>query len=108
MGYEDQAIQDAAIGRIGADRMAAHLPCIPDGIRGDLEVVLKLREEVESLKCELFSVSHLAKDSAIINKNALDKLINTLNVISIITRMKLDGFVPYYLRKLVQCGIYKA
>lgn len=35
--------KEAAIARIGADRMALGLPCIPDKIRGDLAAVARLR-----------------------------------------------------------------
>ena len=38
-----EMVKEAAEARVGANRMAAGLPCIPDPLRGDLETVERLR-----------------------------------------------------------------
>jgi uncharacterized membrane protein len=79
MEYEDQMIHDAIVGRVGADRMALGLPCIPDPVNGDLEVVLKLREENNELKILLRtalpfieSIGTTATDDVIFYRKSVD------------------------------------
>lgn len=48
-GHE-QDYADAALARTHADRMAAGLSCLPDKERGDLDEVLKLRAELDTVQ----------------------------------------------------------
>ncbi len=57
MSHEKE-IRDAVIARIGADRMAMGLGCIPDKISGDLEIVDKLQTENKRLKKALERFGH--------------------------------------------------
>lgn len=49
--FEEELIA-SRLGRVGADRMALGLGCIPDPERGDMEVVVVLRARVAELEAE--------------------------------------------------------
>ena len=57
----EREIVDAAKARVGADRMAAGLPCVPDATSGDLDVVLRLQSQ-SSLKSRIIERLPLCPD----------------------------------------------
>lgn len=50
MTEEHDLIKDAIVARVGADRMAEGLPCIPDPIYGDIVRVRELKLALERLE----------------------------------------------------------
>jgi hypothetical protein len=63
MSEYDQ-ITEAAIARIGADRMVIGLSCIPHKIKGDLEEVMRLRRLLADAQKRLKGAGMLGSDEA--------------------------------------------
>ena len=61
--FENELIS-AAHGRMGSDRMALGLRCIPDRYRGDMEVVAVLRARVAELAAALREIDNYTEDFA--------------------------------------------
>jgi len=59
----EEEIRDAAIGRIGADRMEVGLGSIPNKIAGDLEKVKQLQTENKELKEEKMTLVAALRDA---------------------------------------------
>lgn len=72
--------QETHEAKIGADRMEAGLPCIPDAIAGDLQVVLRLNEHVAKLQRAVFNLEAKleGKDSVTrsVRAECRDELVN--------------------------------